>query len=96
MIDLKLCLETVDYWYDVGFFESQRRLIALTDVEWAELVCTWQAQPIEWQERLAYILGDENVPREIELLTKMSASEFKEVAFTASEALRGNCERPCA
>jgi hypothetical protein len=88
LIDLRFCLDAVDYWYDDGFLESQRRLALLSDEEWGELLQIWPLQSAEWQERLAYILGDNAFPREVELLVAMFAKGSRDVSLDAASALR--------
>jgi HEAT repeat protein len=88
LIDLHFCLDAVDYWWDSGFLESQRRLQRLSDDEWGELRQIWPLQSTQWQERLAYMLGDPAIPREVELLVAMFTNGSREVSLDAASALR--------
>ena len=88
LIDLGIHLDgSVDYWYDEGFLESRRRLELLSEDEWAELQQIWPTQPVEWKERLVYILGDNAIPREVELLMIMFTNDSA-VSQDAAAALR--------
>ncbi len=77
-----------DYWYDEGLDYSRAVLTAFTDYEWAELSVLWPTQSLEWQDRLAYILGFNPLTREAELLIKMYRTAARTVALTALENLR--------
>ncbi|MGJ7529682.1 hypothetical protein [Variovorax sp. GB1P17] len=78
---------TVDYWYDVGFLDAQKRIVEFDDRQWGELNQHWQAQSDEWQARLAYVLGENT--REASLLLAMCCLASDEVQMTARESLRG-------
>jgi hypothetical protein len=89
MVDLAFCLEgPSDYWFDVGFLESRRRLVELDSAQWADLQSDWHAQGPEWQERLAYILGDTSERRELVLLFDMLVHGDVGTSMSAAEALR--------
>jgi hypothetical protein len=95
VIDLALNVEgSVDYWYDDGFLESRRRLRLLCDDEWEELKRLWPNQVVEWQERLACILGAEGAVREIELLLDMFTKDASLVSLDAADALRSIAFEP--
>ncbi|BBB63815.1 hypothetical protein UNDKW_5542 [Undibacterium sp. KW1] len=79
---------SVDYWYDHGFEFSVRKLKKFDDYEWQELSVLWSSQSMEWQERLAYILGDGAVEREASLLINMFCLADKQVTLGAAESLR--------
>ena len=81
-------LFTADYWYDFGFQQSAHTLQRFSNEEWAELLANWRTQPLEWQDRLAYILGDGETTREYELLMVMYRLAAQEVRLTAAENLR--------
>lgn len=78
---------TVDYWYDVGFFDVQKRIAEFDDRQWSELSQHWQTQSDEWQARLAYVLGEN--AREAGLLLAMCCLTSGEAQMTARESLRG-------
>ncbi|MBC3916517.1 hypothetical protein H8L32_03375 [Undibacterium sp. CY18W] len=80
---------SVDYWYDEGFQFSIHTLQNFDECEWQELSVLWNSQSIEWQERLAYILGDGAVEREANLLINMFCRADKQVSLGAAESLRG-------
>jgi len=89
MIDFSFIdVTSVDYWYDEGYVQSQRALRRLTGSEWEGLARGWRSQSLEWQDRLAYILGDGLELRESELLVDMYAAGPPDVAMTAAEGLR--------
>ena len=89
MIDLKLIEEgCVDYWYDEGYAHSQSELHQLSASQWKELCAIWAEQSLEWQDRLAYILGEGPMPREVDLLVDMYLSAQPDAALTAAESLR--------
>lgn len=81
-------LSTADYWYDLGFQQSAHTLQRFSNVEWAELLASWNTQPLDWQERLAYILGAGETTREYQLLMVMYRLASQEVRLTAAENLR--------
>ena len=81
-------LSTADYWYDLGFQQSAHTLQRFTNEEWAELLASWNTQPLDWQERLAYILGVGETTREYQLLMVMYRLASHEVRLTAAENLR--------
>jgi hypothetical protein len=78
-----------DYWWDVGVEHSRDALARFSAVEWADLVEGWSAQSEEWQDQLAYILGEDGAEREVRLLLDMARSPRAEVALRARESLRG-------
>lgn len=89
MIDFSFIdVTSVDYWYDEGYAQSQRALRCLTGSEWEGLARAWASQPLEWQDRLAYILGDGLELRESELLVDVYVAGHPDVAMTAAEGLR--------
>ena len=81
-------LSTLDHWYDLGFQHSMVTLQRFSDEEWADLLASWRGQPVEWQDRLAYILGDGEAASECKLLLEMYRCAPQEVRLTAAENLR--------
>lgn len=79
---------TIDYWYDEGFRQSQEALANFTESEWKNLFQSWKMQSEEWQERLAYILGDGNSIQHTELLFYMLREGEKNISLSATESLR--------
>ncbi len=77
-----------DYWYDLGFVDSQHALRCLTDSQWKELAATWSTQSLEWQDRLAYILGADSATREVDLLVDMYVLGPRDTVLRAAETLR--------
>lgn len=89
MIDPRFIDEvSVDYWYDEDFLQSRNVLRAFSDSQWHELSQLWQLQSQEWQERLAYILGDSLLLREATLLVNMYRTASPSIALSAAESLR--------
>ncbi|MGY0235524.1 hypothetical protein [Longispora urticae] len=78
-----------DYWWDVGVEHSRDALSRFSAVEWADLLEGWSAQSEEWQDQLAYLLGEDGAEREVRLLLDMARSPRPEVALRARESLRG-------
>ena len=81
-------VKTVDYWYDVGYEQSQEALQRFDDEQWSALRANWCLQAVEWQDRLAYILGANESPREYSLLMELYRLGSQEVRLTAAENLR--------
>lgn len=79
---------TVDYWYDVGYEQSQDALQRFNDEQWSALRASWCLQAVEWQDRLAYILGANESPREYSLLMDLYRLGPQELRLTAAENLR--------
>lgn len=79
---------TVDYWYDLGYEQSQVALQRFDDEQWTALRASWCLQAVEWQDRLAYILGVNGSPREYSLLMELYRFGSQEVRLTAAETLR--------
>lgn len=79
---------SVDYWYDHGYEQAQDALQRFDDEQWTTLRASWSLQSVEWQDRLAYILGANESPREYSLLMEMYQHGSQEVRLTAAETLR--------
>lgn len=79
---------TVDHWYDLGYEQSQDALQRFDDEQWNNLRASWCLQAVEWQDRLAYILGANGSPREYSLLMELYRLGPQEVRLTAAETLR--------
>lgn len=79
---------TVDHWYDLGYERSQNALQRFDAEEWTALRADWHLQTVEWQHRLAYILGANGSPREYALLMELYRRGPHEVSLTAAETLR--------
>ncbi|WP_139140251.1 hypothetical protein [Variovorax boronicumulans] len=79
---------TVDHWYDFGHEQSQNVLQRFDDEQWTALRAGWCLQAVEWQDRLAYILGANGAPREYSLLMELYRLGPQEVRLTAAETLR--------
>jgi len=77
-----------DYWYDLGFVDSQHALRRQTDLQWTELTAAWSMQSLEWQDRLAYILGADSATREVDLLVDMYVLGPRDTVLRAAETLR--------
>lgn len=79
---------TVDHWYDFGYEQSEDALQRFDDEQWIALRANWCLQAVEWQDRLAYILGANESPREYSLLMELYRRGPEEVRLTAAETLR--------
>lgn len=79
---------TVDHWYDLDHEQSQDTLQRFDDEQWTDLRASWCLQAVEWQDRLAYILGANESPREYSLLMELYRFGPQEVRLTAAETLR--------
>lgn len=89
MIDMTFIGEDgADYWYDLGFVDSQHALRCLKDSQWKELTAAWPTQSLEWQDRLAYILGAASATREVDLLVDMYVLGSRDTVLRAAETLR--------
>jgi len=90
VVDLTFIYEdSTDYWYDEGYRLAQNVLHNLSASQWDELCAAWASQSLEWQDRLAYILGDGPASREVDLLIDMYLIGQADVVLRAAEILRG-------
>ena len=78
-----------EVWYELGVAEARTLLAKLTAHDWRELSGIWKHQSEQWQDRLAYVLGNGNARYEVPQLMRMVAGGEKEVALTARDSLRG-------
>jgi hypothetical protein len=78
-----------ELWYEFGVAEARTLLAQFTAHDWRELAGVWKQQPGEWQDRLAYVLGQGNARYEVPQLMRMIAEGEKEVALTARDSFRG-------
>lgn len=78
-----------EIWYEFGVAEARTLLAGLSADDWRELSGVWKQQSEQWQDRLAYVLGNGDARYEVPQLMRMIAGGEKEVALTARDSFRG-------
>jgi hypothetical protein len=90
MIDFELVrVAGDDFWSDHELQVVSNQIARFTVAEWHALASRLASQEALVQERLAQILGNFDVELAADILLPLAATQNRDVALTAREALRG-------